>query len=68
MLKGHASAYKIQDTFIYPKHMHRHTHAIEGNLSSAFNPSGAGHTEQWAAMYGARGADVGGVRCLAQGH
>ena len=28
----------------------------------------AGHTEQWAAMHGARGADVEGVRCLAQGH
>ena len=27
-----------------------------------------GHTEQWAAMHSARGADVGGVRCLAQGH
>ena len=47
-----------------------------GNLSSAFNPSvwtqqgttHSEHTEQWAAMDGARGADVGGVRCLAQGH
>ena len=25
-------------------------------------------TEQWAAMEGAQGADVGGVRCLAQVH
>ena len=47
-----------------------------GNLSSAFNPSvwtqqgttHSEHTEQWAAMDGAQGADVGGVRCLAQGH
>ena len=47
-----------------------------GNLSSAFNPSmwtqqgttHSEHTEQWAAMDSTQGADVGGIRCLAQGH
>ena len=37
-------------------------------MNTAGHNTHSEHTEQWAAMDGARGADVGGVRCLAQGH
>ncbi len=63
--------YKIQDIFISPTHMHRHTTCKWGEICPLLLThlvNTGGHTEQWAAMHGARGAGVGGVRCLAQGH